>query len=394
MARVRLDAEQQRHVHVDPAGDRLLDRRHALVGAGDLDHQVGAVDALPEVARLRERGVGVVREAGLDLERHEAVGAAGLVPDRAQDVAGELDVGDRDLLVDLLRVEALAGQLADLLVVVVRAEDRLLEDRRVRGHAAQRVLAHQPLELAAGDQAAPDLVEPDARAGRGQRREPLVDLRSDAHAVAPSRSSDRPSAGGHVLGREAEVLVQAGCGAEAPNAVMPTWSPSSVVQRAQPKRGGRLHRHARPHARRQHAVAVVVVLLGEALQAGRGHHPRGDPLRLQQVGRLGADVHLRAGADQDQVGVALLERVAQHVGAAVDRVVRHAARVPDRQALAAEREGHRRGRLLDREAPGQRGLVGPRRAHHVQVRAWRAGGRAARSAGASARPRRDRSSRA
>ena len=91
--------------------------------------------------------------------------------------------------------EEQVAQLADLLVVVLRAEDRLLEDRRVRGHAAQRVLAHEPLQLTARDQAALDLVEPDARAGRGQRGEPLVRLRPDAHAVAPSRSrTARPRA--------------------------------------------------------------------------------------------------------------------------------------------------------------------------------------------------------
>ena len=97
-----------------------------------------------------------------------------LVPDRPQHVAGQLDVEDRDLLEHLARRHALLGQLGDLLVVVLRAEDRLLEDRRVRGHAAQRELAHEPLELAGRDQAAADLVQPHARARGGQRREPFV----------------------------------------------------------------------------------------------------------------------------------------------------------------------------------------------------------------------------
>ena len=69
---------------------------------------------------------------------------------------------------------ALARELGQLLVVVGAAEDRLLEDRRVGGDAAQRVLADHPLELARLDQAAPDLVEPDARAGLGQGGQPLV----------------------------------------------------------------------------------------------------------------------------------------------------------------------------------------------------------------------------
>ena len=220
--RVGLDAEQQRHVDVDPLGDRLLDRRHALVGAGDLDHQVGPVDAPPEVARLGERGVGVVREAGLDLERHEAVRPAGLVPDAAQDVAGQLDVGDRDLLVDLPGVEPLARKLLDLLVVVARAENRLLEDRRVGGDAAQGVLAHQPLQLAALDQAAPDLVEPDARAGRGERGQPLVHSRPDAHARAPSRSTTARPRAATFSAVKPKCSYSSGCGPEAPKPVMPT----------------------------------------------------------------------------------------------------------------------------------------------------------------------------
>ena len=37
--------------------------------------------------------------------------------------------------------------------------------------------------------------------------------------------------------------------------------------RAPAKRRGRLHRHARPHAAREDALAVVVVLLGESVEA-------------------------------------------------------------------------------------------------------------------------------
>ncbi len=58
------DLEQQRHVDVDALVERLLDRRQALVGARDLDHQVGAVDPVPVlracaiVLRCRRRGRG------------------------------------------------------------------------------------------------------------------------------------------------------------------------------------------------------------------------------------------------------------------------------------------------------------------------------------------------
>ena len=174
--RVLLDAEEQRHVDVAPLVDHLLDRRRALLGARDLDHQVGAVDARPVLARLLHRAVGVEGEIGVDLEGDEAVDAAALVVDDAQHVAGVLDVADRELLVDLAVVLAGARELGELVVVVVGAEDRRVEDRRVGGHPAQRVLFDQSLQLAGADERALDLVQPDARAGGGEGGEALVDL--------------------------------------------------------------------------------------------------------------------------------------------------------------------------------------------------------------------------
>jgi hypothetical protein len=174
--RVLLDAEEQRDVDVAPLVDHLLDRGGALGRARDLDHEVGAIDALPVLARLLHRAIGVEGEVRVDLEGDEAVGAVARVVDHAQHVAGVLDVADRELLVDPAVVEALARRLGELLVVVVGAEDGGVEDRRVRGHAAQGVLLDQPLQLPGGDEGALDLVEPDARAGRGEGGKALVDL--------------------------------------------------------------------------------------------------------------------------------------------------------------------------------------------------------------------------
>src|SRR5205823_12074976 len=144
---------------------------------------VRAAEALPVVARLAKRLLGVVRSVGPDLERYEAV-ASQLVVDRAQDVRPQLHVRHGDLVVDRPRIEAPLGQLADLAVVVRAAEDRLLEDRRIRRDPAQAVLDDQALELAALDHPPPDLVEPDARPCLRQRRKPLVDPNRDAHRSA------------------------------------------------------------------------------------------------------------------------------------------------------------------------------------------------------------------
>ena len=168
------DAEEQRDVDVQAVEQGLLDRRHALVGGRDLDHQVRAIDKVPVHAALFKRARGVVGEPRRDLPGHVAVDAGGRVVDRAQDVAGRLHVVQRHRAIDLAGGLALVGEGLELRVIVGGAEDRLLEDRGVRGHAAQRFLAHQPRELAGVDQTPIQLVEPDARACRCQSSEPLV----------------------------------------------------------------------------------------------------------------------------------------------------------------------------------------------------------------------------
>ena len=52
----------------------VIASRPAMV-AGILMMRVGAVDRRPELLGLRDRRVGVVREVGLDLDRHAAVDA-------------------------------------------------------------------------------------------------------------------------------------------------------------------------------------------------------------------------------------------------------------------------------------------------------------------------------
>ena len=215
--RVRLHREQERHVHVDAGRDRVLDRGNARLRAGDLDQEVRPVDPLPVLARLLDGRLGVVREVRLHLQRDEPVGVVRLLPERAQHVAGELHVEDRDLVVDVARRHALLGELRDLLVVVGRAEDRLLEDRGVGGDPAQRQLVHEALKLPGRDEAAADLVQPRARTRRGQSREPLVDFCSDAHLVPFSGAGGNAlhhgsCSLGDLLRREAEVLVEVGLG--------------------------------------------------------------------------------------------------------------------------------------------------------------------------------------
>ena len=65
---VGLDGEQQRHVDVDALVDRLLDRGDARLRPGDLDHQVGPVDAVVERPGGGDGADGVVGERRCDLQ--------------------------------------------------------------------------------------------------------------------------------------------------------------------------------------------------------------------------------------------------------------------------------------------------------------------------------------
>src|SRR5918999_824458 len=101
--------------------------------------------------------------------------------------------------------------------------------------------------------------------------------------VPPARSCPRRQAFHHsfaalhdLLGREAEVLVEVlrrtrGAEAGHPDRVAVLGRPLAPAQER-----GRLDRDPSAYGRRQHAVAVVVVLLREAVEAGGGDHAGGD----------------------------------------------------------------------------------------------------------------------
>src|SRR5690606_11085901 len=99
----------------------------------------------------------------VDLDRHVAVEAVALVVDRSQDRERVLDVLGDELPVALLDRRVSCEQLAELVVVVAARRHRLLEDGRVRGDAAHAAL-DTTAQLAAGDPAALQVVEPRALA--------------------------------------------------------------------------------------------------------------------------------------------------------------------------------------------------------------------------------------
>jgi hypothetical protein len=143
-------------------------------------------------------GGSVIGQRGRHLERDQAVGpAAGLV-DSDKGIARGPDIGDRQVLEDLLRAPAGVGLRADVVVIQPTAGDRLLEDGRVRGHAPEAVLGDEPRQLAGGDEIPGDVVipralaqlaQPDQRIGRSARLPGHADLRTiSCRTIAAARS--------------------------------------------------------------------------------------------------------------------------------------------------------------------------------------------------------------
>jgi hypothetical protein len=112
--------------------------------------------------RRRDRGGGVHRQIGRDLDRDIAVLAIEAIIDWAQRIAGVLDVLDRQAFVSGLDGRVGLRQIGlELIVIGIGMTDRLFEDRRVGGDAGQPVLRDQLLQPALVHELAIDEIQPD-----------------------------------------------------------------------------------------------------------------------------------------------------------------------------------------------------------------------------------------
>src|SRR5439155_9496643 len=100
------------------------------------------------------------------LDAHATVESARALGDRAQLVARELDVFDREGLEQRGTAEPTAGVLRDRAAVVFALRDRELEDGGVRGHAHDAFVTHQAVELPREQVIAADEIEPHALSER------------------------------------------------------------------------------------------------------------------------------------------------------------------------------------------------------------------------------------
>ena len=186
---VDLDREHQGDVDVHAIGNALLDRGESSIGRRDLDEDVRPPHAVVEIVRHRDRSLGIVGNARQDLDTDVAILVLRLLVDRFEHIGRQLDVLDDQAEHDLLVRDASMDQVAESVVIVTAAADRLLEDGGVGGHTDHRILLDHSLQLAGRHQAPADVVEPDARAC-------LVELEQ---GILRHRSSYGPGAVGPLI---------------------------------------------------------------------------------------------------------------------------------------------------------------------------------------------------
>jgi hypothetical protein len=173
---VALDREAQRHVDRDLARDRLLDRRQARLGGRDLHVEVRALDHGVQSRGLGDRGVGVVGQVRVDLQRHPAVTPSAVVPHRPQLVARGADVFAGERQERVLGADVLVGEHGQLGVVDVAVGDRALEDRRGRRDSGDAV-AYQRGQFPVAHERPRQVVHPRAPAKVAQAVQACPDRR-------------------------------------------------------------------------------------------------------------------------------------------------------------------------------------------------------------------------
>src|SRR4051794_38649597 len=111
---------------------------------------------------------------------------------------------------------------------------------------------------------------------------------------------------GDGVGREAELLEHPGR-VSGRAVVLEADHPTGVADVLAPALADAgLDADAGLHGRREHLVAVGLRLLLEPLDRGHRHHAGVDALRPELLSGLDRELHLGAGADQDDVGLAAL----------------------------------------------------------------------------------------
>jgi hypothetical protein len=158
---VDVAVEQQGDIDVDAFADQLLDGRNARRRRRDLDHQVVPADRAPQTAGLGQRAGGVHGQQRRHFQADVPIPPRAVAIHRPQGIGRVPDVPHRQAFVQALGVHPPRLRRCEEVAVVRAASDSLLEDRRIGRHPGQSVLLDQAVQLAAGDQTAANVVQPD-----------------------------------------------------------------------------------------------------------------------------------------------------------------------------------------------------------------------------------------
>jgi len=181
----------------------LLDGGDALRRGRYFDEDVRARDGRMQTTRLGHRVFGGSGEVRRHFEADVPVAAVCAGMHRLQQIRGRTNVINGQMFVHRLRIRRrLREERLDRRVVRRAAGDRLLEDRRVRGHADNAVALNQAGEFARLEHGAMNVVEPEALAqlpglvhGMGHLsllEPPMLARQSRETPIAIPRSRVRP----------------------------------------------------------------------------------------------------------------------------------------------------------------------------------------------------------
>src|SRR5690606_6718023 len=135
----------QGDVDVDAFADELLDSWDAFGRGRDFDHDVRPVYGCKEPPCLGYGVFGVASQVGGDFQAYVAISSGRFFVEVGEEVAGGANVSQGQLFVDFERTQPPAGQLSELLIIIITAGNGCFKDGGVGSDPAQAILLNQCL---------------------------------------------------------------------------------------------------------------------------------------------------------------------------------------------------------------------------------------------------------
>ena len=146
---VSVNGEDQRGIHADSLSGDLSDRGKTFTRRRDLDHHIGTIHFSMQRNCLLDGGCRVVSESRIHFDGNAAILPLCLGIDVGKDIAGSANVRGGECANHIVDGCAGFGHCGEILCILgTSARNRLLEDRRVRGDAANTLGVDQCAKVA------------------------------------------------------------------------------------------------------------------------------------------------------------------------------------------------------------------------------------------------------